>query len=443
VDNLTDGVVSAPLTDVVSELSCYLGDVSAGLFGKLGDADVLAELREFEALRRRLAVIDHALIAECERRSLPARTVLGSTSTLLQAMLRLSPHEAKERAAASQLCGPRWALTGEQLETLLPQVAAGQAAGVVSPEQARVIASVIEQLPGTVPPSELALAEGHLVEAASQLRPREVALVGQRILAQLDPDGVLASAEVHTRRRSFALIPELDGSYRATGRLTPACGALLQSWLSPRSAPRPAADPAELSPVPTVDSRSHGQRMHDALQELAGLAVRRTELVDSGAPAQVIITMTVEQLASRAGWAETSFGQLLSADEALRLADEAAINLLVRDSKGAVLSHGRTKRIATRAQTLALISRDRGCSFPGCDKPPEWCQRHHIVAWADGGETNLDNLTLVCNSHHRYFEAAGWSCQLSNGLPAWTPPAWIDPERKPRYNQRIISQSRQ
>jgi hypothetical protein len=437
MDKLIDGVASAALADVAGELSSYLGDVSAGLLGKLTDADVLAELREFEVLRRRLAVVDHALVAELGRRALAGRLVLGSTSALLQAALRLSPREAGQRVAASQVCGPRWGLTGEQLETLLPEVTAAQAAGVVSPEHARVIAATLHELPGSVDPSEVSSAERQLVRAAAQLRPRQVGVLGQRILAHLNPDGVLASDEEHARHRTFALIPEANGGYRAVGRLTPACGALLLSWLTPRSAPRSAADAADQLSSLLADPRSHGQRMHDALQELAGLAVRRTELVDSGAPAQVIISMTADQLESRDGWAETSFGQLITVSQALKLADEASISLLLRDARGVVLSHGRTKRIATRSQTLALIARDRGCTFPDCDKPPEWCQRHHLVAWADGGSTDLDNLTLVCGYHHREFERGGWSCQMSDGRPHWIPPAWIDPTQTPRRNHRI------
>ncbi|HEV2885907.1 MAG TPA: DUF222 domain-containing protein [Jatrophihabitans sp.] len=421
-------------------------------------------------LRRRLAVVDHALVAELGRRALAGRLVMASTSVLLQAALRLSPHEAKQRVSASQVCGPRWSLTGEQLQTLLPQVATGQAAGVLSSEHARVIASTLEELPSAVDPADVTAAEQHLVTAAAHLQPRQVGVLGQRILAQLNPDGVLASDEEHARHRSFALIPEANGGYRATGRLTPTCGALLLSWLTPRSAPRPAAGPAgsagsagpagsagsagsagwagsageaQHAAAPAADSRSHGQRMHDALEELAGLAVRRTELVDSGAPAQVIISMTFDQLESRDGWAETSFGQLITANQALKLADEAAISLLLRDAKGVVLRQGRAKRIATRSQTLALIARDRGCSFPGCDKPPEWCQRHHIVAWADGGSTDLDNLTLLCHNHHRSFDAAGWNCRLIEGLPSWIPPTWIDPTRTPRRNHRVDSSSQQ
>jgi len=440
MDKLADGRASQPLADVVDELSRYLGDVSADLFGKLTDADVLAELQQFEVIRRQLAVVDHALVAELGRRALAGRLVLGSTSMLLQATLRLSPHEAGQRVAAAEVCGPRWSLTGERLETLLPEVAAAQAAGVVSPEHARVIASTLDELPSSVDPAEVSAAEQHLVRAAAQLRPRQVGVAGQRILAQLNPDGVLASDEEHARHRSFALIPEANGSYRASGRLTPECGALLLSWLTPRSAPRPAGDPAERATATVADSRSHGQRMHDALAELAGLAVRRSELADSGAPAQVIISLTADQLESREGWAETSFGQLISVSRALKLADEAAISLLLRDARGVVLRQGRAKRIATRGQTIALIARDRGCSFPGCDKPPEWCQRHHIVAWADGGQTDLDNLTLVCGYHHREFDRAGWSCQMTDGRPHWIPPAWIDPTRTPQHNHRISRQ---
>jgi len=434
MDLLADGQASASLGDVEAELSRYLADVSADLFGKLTDADVLAEVREFESLRRRLAVVDHALVAELERRALAGRLVVASTAGLLQAALRLSPHEAKQRVCASRLCGPRWSLTGERLETLLPEVAAGQASGMVSAEQAKVIAQTLDELPASVDPADVLAAERHLVTAATQLPPRQVGIAGRRILAQLDPDGVLASDAEHARRRSFTLISEADGGYRAVGRLTPACGALLLSWLSPRSAPRPAQ--GGRSPA-LADSRNHGQRMHDALHELAGLAVRRTELVDSGAPAQVIISITADQLDDRQGLAETTFGQLLTVDQALKLADEAAITLLLRDARGVVLREGRTKRIATRGQTLALIARDGGCSFPDCDKPPEWCQRHHILAWADGGATDLDNLTLLCGGHHREFEAAGWTCRMVDGLPTWIPPACVDPGRVPRTNNRL------
>ncbi|MFT4164918.1 MAG: HNH endonuclease signature motif containing protein, partial [Microlunatus sp.] len=98
----------------------------------------------------------------------------------------------------------------------------------------------------------------------------------------------------------------------------------------------------------------------------------------------------------------------------------------------------RDRRIASPAQTLALIARDGGCSFPGCDVAPEWCERHHVISWLDGGDTNLNNLTLVCRYHHHYFEQRRWACKINtDGLPVWIPPKWIDPEQKPILHPRI------
>ncbi|HEX8093093.1 HNH endonuclease signature motif containing protein, partial [Jatrophihabitans sp.] len=338
-----------------------------------------------------------------------------------------------QRVEAARACGPRVALSGESLPPLRPHLSDAQSSGELSAEHTKVILTALHALPAAVGAEDCALAEKHLVEAATILRPREVGLLGHRLLAHLHPDGTLAPDSEQQRRRNFSLLPNTDGSYTAAGRLTPACGAQLLAWLSPRSAPAPSD---ETGP----DPRSPGQRMHDALEQLAGLAIRRTELVESGAPAQVIISMTADQLSSRRGLVETSFGQLLPVEDALRMADEASLHLLLRDQHGAVLKHGRTRRIATRTQSLALTARDQGCTFPGCDHPPEHCQRHHIVGWADGGTTDLDNLTLLCTFHHREFERGGWSCQMIDGQPHWIPPAWIDPERTPRRNHRISRQ---
>ena len=116
--------------------------------------------------------------------------------------------------------------------------------------------------------------------------------------------------------------------------------------------------------------------------------------------------MTGEQYESRTGHTHTSYGQTIRIDTALRMADQAAIAWLVHNSHGGILNYGRTRRLATAAQTEALITRDGGCAFPTCDQPPEWCQRHHIHAWIDGGETNLDNLAGSQNIPMRL--GVGW-----------------------------------
>ena len=76
--------------------------------------------------------------------------------------------------------------------------------------------------------------------------------------------------------------------------------------------------------------------------------------------------------------------------------------------------------------------------FPGCDHPPPWCERHHIVAWVDGGRTDLDNVTLLCRHHHHNFAARGWTCRLgADRLPLWVPPRHVDREQNPLRNARF------
>ncbi|HEX4729124.1 MAG TPA: DUF222 domain-containing protein, partial [Jatrophihabitans sp.] len=349
---LTVGERSAALASVDAAVDGYLARLPAAM-GVGSDADLLAEVRGLELASRRLASAWNVLLPEVERRGLPGSLSATSTAAMLQTMLRLSPHAAKRRVTAARNLGPRVTVTGEVLPPILPAAAEAVTAGGLSGEQAHEIGRVLEQFPTTVAWAQVAEAERRLVQAGAQLPPRQLGQLGQRILAHLDPDGTLATDEEHQRRRSFTLAPLADGSYHARGVLTPTCGATLLAALTPRSATVPADNGLP-------DTRSYGQRMHDALEGLASFPVRDDRLPHAGAPAQVIITMTAQQLSDRTGYAETSFGQLISIPDAVRLADEANLALMLSNGHGAVLAQHRSKRIATRAQTLALIARDKG-----------------------------------------------------------------------------------
>ena len=76
---------------------------------------------------------------------------------------------------------------------------------------------------------------------------------------------------------------------------------------------------------------------------------------------------------------------------------------------------------------VALVNRDKGCTFPGCDRPATWTQAHHIAHWADGGTTTLDSLALLCDPHHDEIHHHGWTVRLGDDRrPEYLPPAWID-----------------
>jgi hypothetical protein len=107
---------------------------------------------------------------------------------------------------------------------------------------------------------------------------------------------------------------------------------------------------------------------------------------------------------------------------------------MVLDGDGVPLNLGRKKRLITPDLRTALNERDRGCAYHNCSRPPRWCEGHHIVHWADGGPTSLENCVLLCEFHHRMIHHGDWTVQMTDGRPEFVPPSYIDPERRPRQN---------
>ena len=84
-----------------------------------------------------------------------------------------------------------------------------------------------------------------------------------------------------------------------------------------------------------------------------------------------------------------------------RITCDCSISRVITDGPSRVLDVGRATRSIPPAIRRALVARDRHCRAPGCDRPPAWCDGHHIRHWEDGGPTSLDNLVLLCRRHHR------------------------------------------
>ena len=102
-----------------------------------------------------------------------------------------------------------------------------------------------------------------------------------------------------------------------------------------------------------------------------------------------------------AGVATLDTGTRISAGEARRLACAHRIVPAVLDGASVPLDLGRTRRLHTRAQRLAMSIRDRGCTAVGCDRPPSLCHAHHDQPWSLGGSTDLETGRLLCGHHHR------------------------------------------
>jgi len=321
-------------------------------------------------------------------------------------------------------------------------LAAAQQEGTVTPEQVEVVLRGLVKVDRAgYDPAEISLGEVTLTGWAATFGPKDLAVCVDRFVEHLDPDGSVPAEELTADRRLVELRPQRDGSWRGEFRLTGPLGAKLMAVLGPLARPRTnTVTGTDGRPVEEPDVRTYGQRLHDALEDVCDRLLRAGTLPDSGGtPATVIVTIDEANLRSRTGTGSTtSDGSRLSVAAVLELAEQAEIIPAVLNRSGAVLTLGRARRVASRLQTLALVARDRGCSFPACAHPPEYCERHHIRSWLDGGPTDVDNLTLVCRYHHHNFEQRGWTCQLNpDGLPEWIPPRHVDRTQTPLVNTRI------
>ncbi len=124
----------------------------------------------------------------------------------------------------------------------------------------------------------------------------------------------------------------------------------------------------------------------------------------AGGDITVVVTMRLDQLLAdldTAGVAVLDTGTRISAGEARRLACAHRVVPAVLGGASVPLDLGRSRRLHTKAQRLALAQRDGGCTAVGCDRPPALCHAHHDLAWSTGGATSVENGRLLCGHHHR------------------------------------------
>ncbi len=394
-----------------------------------------------ERTRNRWSQIDHQIVVDLETKNAASERLMRSTAHLLADTLRIGRGEARRRVEAAEALAEHDRISGGVQPPRYELLAEAEAAGAVSAGHTAVILRCLTDVEGlvglgTVSPADVEGVERTLTGQADVFDPLQLSKCAVHIIECLDPDGAPDRDERHRRLRRLSLRRMHGGMWRISGDLLPETGSVLSAVLRPLAAPR--LDNAAEGRLHESDPRTPDERLHDAIDDAARRLLATEGLpATGGVPATVIVTIDHRDLLNRTGLGHTSDGAQLSVATVLRLAEEAEIIPAVLNDAGGVLSVGRSRRIATRSQTLALIARDGGCSFPGCDHPPQWCDRHHIRAWVDGGETDLDNLTLLCSYHHYRFESHGWSCRLIDGLPHWTAPPHLDPDQTPQLNRRL------
>lgn len=229
----------------------------------------------------------------------------------------------------------------------------------------------------------------------------------------------LESAEAAHRDRFLSCEWEENGSLYVRARLAPEDGALfLKAIETGREAIRNHEQACSIasqggSAEPEPGSQAHRPAAINGADALMEVAERSLASDSAPRPAgerhQVVVHADLEALAGDKAQPGCGLqdGPPICAESVRRLACDASLLPIVHGPKG-TLDIGRKTRAIPPSMRRALDSRDDGrCRFPGCENR-RWVDAHHIVHWARGGETKLDNLVLLCSHHHRLVHEGGF-----------------------------------
>jgi hypothetical protein len=339
-------------------------------------------------------------IAECDRHRDWAQEDFASCADWLAWRIGVTRNVAGEKIRAARA-----------LESL-PLISDAMARGQISFSKVRALTRA------ATPDNEAELLEYARAASAASL---ERLVRGWKTLGRVDE----ARAErLRHRMRSFSVFPNNEGMFVVKGVVTPEVGALLQRAIE-------AAGDALFSASAADDGQRQepDQLRADALALVAERALAAgfgrghaaEEAPISGSRAeryQVILHVEPESLTEHGepGMCELEDGSRLSAESARRLACDAGLVAVAREDEGGAaagecahcraLDLGRKTRTVPPSVRRALGARDGGCRFPGCRL--RFTDAHHIVHWADGGETELHNLILLCARHHRAVHEGGF-----------------------------------
>ncbi len=417
-----------PIVNAVADLEATLDGCADARLWSLSVKELDDLLPRAHALLARITgTLVLPLIREADSRGACQEYDAASTAEWVRYLLRIPHRQAKQLVELARA-----------VDTDLTATGAALAAGRISADHAQVIAESVAGLPDQVEAGVADAAEEHLLDAAADHDPRALHRIGRRIVEVIDPDhgDELLRRQLDRADRQAEETRELHGipsggRIRLTGWLDNEGWQILRTALDPLAAPRPA-DTGQ------PDPRPYPRRMADALVELADRALRGGDLpTQGGEKPTLILTLDYTKLAAEVGTGTLDTGDHLPAGTVRRLACDAKIIPAVLGGPSQPLDLGRAQRTVTTALRRALVLRDAGCTFPGCDLPPGWCDAHHLLSWANGGPTDLNNTVLLCPRHHHTAHHQHWTIRIAgDGLPEFIPPPWIDPEQHPRRHHR-------
>ena len=403
-------------------------------------SELLNVLDDLETLSCQLPTQWHRALTRLQAETTPKEMGAKSWKEVLRIRWRISTTEAGRRLAEAADLGPRRTLTGESLAPVLAATAAAQAAGLLNDEHVDKIRDAVGRIPAFVDIPTREQIEIDLVRLAVGIGPAELKKAADQVLFLLDQDGPEPDETERARKRGLHVGPQgPDGVIPVKGYLTPEAWAIYEAIFAKWAAPgmcNPDDDQPCVSGTPSQvqidsDHRSLAQRQHDALIAVGRNTIESGELGQhNGLPTSIIIRTTLQDLESRAGVGVTGGGTIMPICDVIRLAGHANHWLAVFDrATGQALDLFRSRRIASPAQRVMLISRDGGCTKPCCTVGAYGSQVHHALRdWADDGNTNVNELALACGPDNRLVgKDGGWTTTINTrGDVEWIPPPPLD-----------------
>ena len=381
-----------PVTLALAGARDQLHSVAEVPIWSMDPTETTATIHELNALAAQVAELQARVLHHADRIDLA--TNAGATSTA-----NWYAHQTQTtRPAAHRAMHMAKGLEDHDLTR------AALAEGRVHIEQAEAILKAIADLPTDLDPDLVDQAERHLLQLAADHDAKALKILGRRILEVIDPEAAdaheaaLLEREERDAQAATRLVVWDDGHGKTHGRFTvdsSLTGAMLKKALYAIAAPKHQA-----SKGPLGERRPTPERLGHAFVELIQRYPAKRLPQAGGLNATAVVLIPIETLIGGLQAAHLDTGEAISPGAARRLACEARILPAVLGGKSQVLDLGRAKRFASEAQRIVKTIEAGGCEVEGCDWPPGMTHLHHRVRWADGGQTNRNDLIMICPPHH-------------------------------------------
>ena len=429
------------------------------------DDELLADKVLLAEIRRRVDAADAVISAELAHRSRPELGYSGlaqrmgarTPEKLIQDLTGVSARDARTQVRVGTLisahsaydpdASPPDALdpadeSAPTSEAWLADVAVAVASGALTLNAADAIRTGLGTPTDDVSVAALTEAATTLLRESNDLTVEKLAARARELRAALDIAHV-ADLEAALRDKRYLRLRRLPtGMTALDGLLDPESAAELTAIVDAATSPRRGGprfvDPelAQQAEALISDARTTEQIALDTFVQLLRLGTGADSTAFLGArrpAAQLLVTLADLETGTGAAYFE-GHGEPVSIATARRAICDAGVTPILFGESGEVLNLGRELRLFTRRQRQALAARDGGCIWPGCDRPPSWCEAHHINEWfRDHGRTDVADGVLLCRHHHMLLHNNSWRITRSGTEYSLIPPTSIDPEQKPRH----------